>query len=153
MLLIVSWPPSASAPLHRVAAPRAGDAGREAQRRVRRGAVADRDRDPAVGEVGRLVDEQLAHPDVDRQSSASGTRPGECPTLGRLPTSAPVCSGSLTCGSSECSVKTAGFMAGVPEAPCMSRKRLSDRRLLYLLEAALIACRREAAFNPCSDRR
>ena len=69
MLLMVSWPPSASAPLHRVAAPPAGDAGREAQRRVRRGAVADRDRDPAVGEVGRLVDEQLAHPDVDRQSS------------------------------------------------------------------------------------
>ena len=153
MLVIVSWLLSASAPLHRVPAPRAGDPVREAQRRVRRGAVADRDRDPAVGEVGRLVDEQLAPPDVDRQlvhlgpDLASARRWVAC-RLRHLSVQAP-----LICGSSECSVKTAGFMAGVPEASCMSRKRLSDRRLLYLLEAAPLACRREAAFNSCSDRR
>ena len=53
---------------HRIAAPRRRDAGSEAQRRVRRQVVADRDRHPALGEPGCLVHEQPAHADVDRQS-------------------------------------------------------------------------------------
>ena len=68
--------------------PAVGDAGGEPQRRVWRWVVADRDRDLAVGEAGRLMNEPSAYPDVDRYARDAIGEDEACADLEAPPASA-----------------------------------------------------------------